>query len=41
MLALGADVEPGLHHPKMTFNKNALEHGVTILTETCLNLTKK
>lgn len=35
MLALGADVEPGLHAPNMTFNKNALMNGVKILTTTC------
>ena len=28
---LGADLEPGLHHPEMTFNKDALIHGVNIM----------
>ncbi|AJY76790.1 amidohydrolase [Paenibacillus beijingensis] len=36
MLALGADVTPGLHHPKMTFQKQAIENGVNILVEACL-----
>src|SRR5699024_8066107 len=30
MLALGADVKPGLHDPNMTFNKGALTNGVNI-----------
>lgn len=32
MLALGADLSPGLHHPKMTFDYSCLQHGVDILT---------
>ncbi|AFL69557.1 M20 peptidase aminoacylase family protein [Sulfurospirillum barnesii] len=28
---LGCDLTPGLHHPQMAFNKNALEHGKDIL----------
>lgn len=36
MLALGADVKPGLHHPNMTFKKEAMENGVEILTTACL-----
>lgn len=39
MLALGADVEPGLHHPNMTFNKQAINNGIDILTDACLRLT--
>lgn len=35
MLALGADVVPGLHAPNMTFNKAALNNGVKILTSAC------
>src|SRR5699024_12269677 len=38
MLALGADVKPGLHDPNMTFNKGALTNGVNILTNVCLTL---
>ncbi|MEN1969902.1 amidohydrolase [Lentibacillus sp. N15] len=36
MLALGADVTPGLHHPKMTFNQEAIANGIDILVEACL-----
>lgn len=36
MLALGADVTPGLHHPQMTFNKEAIENGINILVEACI-----
>ncbi|WP_240733007.1 amidohydrolase [Jeotgalibacillus sp. S-D1] len=32
MLALGADLSPGLHHPKMTFDHSCLQQGVDILT---------
>lgn len=35
MLALGADVTPGLHHPEMTFNHDALENGAAVLMEVC------
>lgn len=41
MLALGADVTPGLHHPAMTFNTDALENGVNILTSACLTVMEK
>ncbi|HLR54209.1 MAG TPA: amidohydrolase [Pseudogracilibacillus sp.] len=40
MLALGADVTPGLHHPDMTFNHDALENGVAVLMEACRSLLK-
>ncbi|WP_245153962.1 amidohydrolase [Jeotgalibacillus proteolyticus] len=33
MLALGADLTPGLHHPSMTFDQSCLLHGVDILTD--------
>jgi amidohydrolase len=36
MIGIGADLKPGLHHPKMTFNKDALEIGSRILAETLL-----
>ncbi|WP_404404946.1 amidohydrolase [Jeotgalibacillus malaysiensis] len=32
MLALGADLEPGLHHPNMRFNHDCLEQGVRVVT---------
>lgn len=35
-VGLGADLTPGLHHPEMTFNREALVHGTQILT-TILN----
>lgn len=37
MLGLGCDLQPGLHHPNMTFNTNQLQQGVEILTRTVLN----
>lgn len=38
MLALGADVRPGLHDPDMTFNKIAITNGVNILTNVVRNI---
>jgi amidohydrolase len=37
MLGLGCGLQPGLHHPNMTFNRDALITGVEILTRTVLN----
>lgn len=37
MLGLGCDLSPGLHHPKMTFNKDALFTGIEILAKTIIN----
>lgn len=37
MLGLGCGLQPGLHHPQMTFNREALITGVEILTRTVLN----
>ncbi|WP_025785964.1 amidohydrolase [Sporosarcina sp. D27] len=34
MIGLGADLGPGLHHPAMTFNRDALVTGAKILAET-------
>ncbi|MEH7113126.1 amidohydrolase [Neobacillus niacini] len=34
MIGVGADLQPGLHHPKMDFNKSALDIGARILAET-------
>lgn len=36
MLGIGADLQPGLHHPKMTFNKVALYDGAEALAQTLL-----
>lgn len=36
MIGLGCDLAPGLHHPYMRFNLDALENGAYILTETVL-----
>lgn len=37
MLGLGCGLQPGLHHPEMTFNRESLITGVEILTRTVLN----
>jgi len=34
MLGVGADLTPGLHHPDMTFNPEALDIGARVLAET-------
>ncbi|MEH7176947.1 amidohydrolase [Neobacillus vireti] len=36
MIGVGADLQPGLHHPYMTFNKSALDVGARILAETLI-----
>lgn len=36
MIGVGADLQPGLHHPKMNFNTSALDLGARILAETLL-----
>lgn len=36
MIGVGADLQPGLHHPKMTFNPSVLDTGARILAETLL-----
>ncbi|HWI48693.1 MAG TPA: M20 peptidase aminoacylase family protein [Rummeliibacillus sp.] len=36
MLGVGCNLKPGLHHPKMTFNRQQLITGVEILTRTVL-----
>ena len=36
MLALGCDLSPGLHHPNMTFDKEAIFSGIGILTRVVL-----
>ncbi len=40
MLGLGCDLQPGLHHPQMTFNQNAIYTGMEILARTVLNTIK-
>lgn len=37
MVGLGCDLKPGLHHPNMTFNKDALMNGVNILFQAIMN----
>jgi len=37
-LGLGCDLGPGLHHPDMTFDKDALQTGVDILTKAILKV---
>ncbi|MEW9052200.1 MAG: amidohydrolase [Neobacillus sp.] len=34
MIGIGADLQPGLHHPKMQFNSSILDVGARILAET-------
>ncbi|MBO1266656.1 amidohydrolase [Arthrobacter cavernae] len=36
MLAVGADLEPGLHHPSMTFEFDAMERAVAVVRAACL-----
>lgn len=38
MLGLGCGVTPGLHHPKMTFNRDRLITGVSIITRAILRV---
>ncbi|MDV6379148.1 amidohydrolase [Sporosarcina sp. GW1-11] len=37
MIGLGCDLKPGLHHPQMSFNTEALVYGAQILTQMLLN----
>ncbi|MGX6445875.1 amidohydrolase [Neobacillus sp. K501] len=41
MIGLGCDLMPGLHHPEMKFNVNALIYGTKILTQTVLIASEK
>ncbi|MBD3110069.1 amidohydrolase [Bacillus sp. AGMB 02131] len=41
MIGLGCGLQPGLHHPAMTFNKEALIFGTQILAQTLLFADKK
>ncbi|WP_155592346.1 M20 peptidase aminoacylase family protein [Lysinibacillus cavernae] len=40
MIGLGTDLQPGLHHPNMNFNLDALQNGVKILAMTTIKLLK-
>ncbi|MFV9511233.1 M20 peptidase aminoacylase family protein [Tepidibacillus sp. LV47] len=41
MLGLGSDLQPGLHHPKMTFNHMALVSGAEILARAIVHTFKR
>ncbi|MBC5637772.1 M20 peptidase aminoacylase family protein [Ornithinibacillus sp. BX22] len=41
MLAVGCDLEPGLHHPQMTFNYQAIEPSVEILVTVLRRTVRK
>lgn len=36
ILGLGCDLQPGLHHPKMSFNHEAIFHGIEVMVRTVL-----
>lgn len=40
MIGVGANLAPGLHHPKMTFDQRALFDGINVLTTTLKNAAK-
>ena len=40
MIGIGADLTPGLHHPQMTFKKEALVVGANVLAQTLRNAAK-
>ncbi|WP_433746457.1 M20 peptidase aminoacylase family protein [Falsibacillus pallidus] len=41
MLGLGCDLQPGLHHPHMTFRKEAMFYGMDILSKAVLKTLQK
>ncbi len=41
MIGLGCDLQPGLHHPNMTFNHEAMIYGAKILTNMLLDADQK
>lgn len=41
MLALGCDLQPGLHHPQMKFERSALRDGVEILSRVIMRTFEK
>lgn len=40
MVGIGANLSPGLHHPQMTFEKEALITGANVLAQTLMNAAK-
>ena len=40
MIGIGANLSPGLHHPEMTFDHQALFDGIAVLTTTLKNAAK-
>jgi len=40
MIGIGADLTPGLHHPNMTFNRDALMIGARVIEKTLSNIAK-
>ncbi|MFD1040553.1 M20 peptidase aminoacylase family protein [Virgibacillus byunsanensis] len=41
MLAIGCNLQPGLHHPDMTFNHDAIPPAVEIVTDALIKTVKK
>jgi len=41
MIGIGADLSPGLHHPKMTFNRDSLLIGAKVIAKTLAIVSKK
>ena len=41
MIGIGADLAPGLHHPKMAFNHSSLAIGAQVMAKTLSNISKK
>jgi amidohydrolase len=41
MIGVGADLSPGLHHPKMTFNRDSLLIGAKVIAKTLAIVSKK
>lgn len=41
MIGLGTDLQPGLHHPEMTFNLNSLLNGIKIMAISTVNLMER
>ena len=41
MIGIGADLSPGLHHPKMTFNRDSLPHRCKSNCKNACNRFKK
>ncbi|MEK4484109.1 amidohydrolase [Psychrobacillus sp. FSL H8-0484] len=41
MIGIGADLAPGLHHPKMSFNQDSLLIGAKVISKTLTKISKK